>query len=536
MLPSDWGDAASVALLTDLTNKIESFGGQPSEDGMRTAQEIASKSVFLVGPLADAAARYAERATDALTEIDPRTVVNFAHIEGALRRVLGNQVMAEQGWRREIWTLCVGASGRKRGGLQLRHFMQATLDYRIVALIRGWLGHNGPVSAQDHDYLIPLRARFAWASLDIAHLLVAGSGLPVDLNNALEDLHRYTHEACNGQAWMVGRLGTIPLSSIGRELASNLSTPPGALAGTSYEQLLTTRRSETHPFSVVDGIVVPARPEAAQMRIESAIFAYIRRETNQNTAALAMEYATRVVLSEVPGMDVHQGPVHIRVDGNNPGETDLFASGPSGDVLLGEVKSHVTIEGEATTDESYQRGIGHMVAQLEKRRIAYERGEEIHLMDGTVLERRFRERPAILGVTLHEYSGALWRAAAASGTVQAAPLLTPVLAVVDLQIVVAAMTDARDFFTYLDLRRRLFRQGMAHACDELDILCWYLRGGAIACSEDLDRAEGRHAILMSAKDVPIPEQVGPAPDSSVEWRARLLALPHVDGWPHGAGA
>ncbi len=254
------------------------------------------------------------------------------------------------------------------------------------------------------------------------------------------------------------------------------------------------------------------------------------RTSGKNTAAAALEGVVRDILTRIPGMQVQPQEVYIRVDSQNPGETDVFAVNAKGQAILGEVKAHVTVEGEATTDRSYTEGIAHLADQLRRRSRAFANGADVRLADGTVLQRRRSVEPLTLGVTLHEYSGAPWRSPLFGETPQAAPADAPVLPVVDLQLLAAAMHDADDLWGYLQTRKRVFRTGLAQACDELDILCWYLRRGAAACAAEIAGVEGRYGIVFSPKDVPLAYQVQAEPSGPHELRRRLLALPYAGDW------
>lgn len=530
VLPPDFGDPADVALLVDLIDKWARITPHNPVEGVRLGEFVQARAPELKGFLATAVARYADRATDALTEVDPRLLTNFAYVEAASRGVRGVNLLPEQGWRRETWTVAAGGGGTRKSTRALRAMMQATLDFRMAALAQGWLGLDGPVSAQDHDYLIAGRGRFAWVSRRVAQLILANSGLPEKLHDDLEALWSYTNQICNGPQWMTGRCQSVPLSPGARALASELAIEPGSLAGKSYVELLTTRRSETHPYVLIDGIVLPARGDAAMLKLESAVFAFVRRRTDTRNSGLALEGAVRDVLAMVPGLEVQPEPVYITVNAQNHGETDVFATAPRGRAILGEVKAHVTVEGQATTDKSYSEGIGHLAEQLRKRREAYAAGEAVRLLDGTVINRRRSGEPLTLGATLHEYSGAPWRSPIFTGTTQAAPTDVPVFPVVDLQLIAAVMHDADDLCAYLETRQRVFSQGMAGAGDELDILCWYLRRGAAGCAAELDRAEGKYGIIFSPKDIPIPEQVAAEPAGTAQLRQKLLALPHAADW------
>lgn len=530
VLPPDLGDPTNVATLSDLLRRFSGLSPDDPQECLRLEEDIQRRAPEFRPWLSDAVARYADQASERLTDVDPRILTNFAYVEAAAKGVRGAHLLPEQGWRRELWTVAAGGSGAQKSTPALRALMQATLDFRIAALAQSWLGLDGVVTAQDHDFLIPSRGRFAWVARRVAHLLFNNSHLPMEFHDDLDRLWSYTDQVSRGHYWMTGRCESVPLSKGARALASEMAIGAGSLAGTHFLDLLTTRRSETHPYVIIDDVVLPARMDVATLKVEKPVFALIRRKSGAHNSALALEGAVRDVLAMIPGLAVEREAVHIAVSIHDPGETDVFATSPKGRVILGEVKAKVAVEGQATTDKSYSEGIQQLVDQLRKRRQAYQAGEDPRLSDGTVLAGRRSTDALTLGVTLHEYSGAPWRPAMFSRTSQVAPIDVAVVPVVDLQLVAAAMHDADDLCAYLETRQRVFSQGMAGASDEVDILCWYLRQGHAACAAELDLIEGKYAIVFSPKEVTVADQVGPEPRGTAELRRRLLTLPHAADW------
>lgn len=382
----------------------------------------------------------------------------------------------------------------------------------------------------EHDHLVTSHIRLGWGAVEVARELVSAAPPSVDVAG-FEGLIDYIETVSHAEYWMVGELHRIERSSEDQQLSRAMALAPGVLKGWTFVDLNSTRRADEYPFIVVEDIHVPASLESLTTRAHIPILNYVRRGLSPKSSADLFERSCAELLKKVPGMLVRTGDLTINVSDTDPGEIDVIATNSSGTrVLFLEAKGQFERDLIPTTQDSFRQGVDKLHRQLARRLAAFRSGRPIQQY-GEPIPLRPEAEAVGIGITVHDYSGSLWRPSAL-GHPYAASSAHGVLTISDLALIVHLVRSDSEFFEYLSLREMLFANGAGVSCDEIDIVAIFLERGYATLNEQLSRGPlKKRMVFVPPRDAPSDLTSTIRTPTRDEARRLIADLPRVSGSP-----
>ncbi|PII82303.1 hypothetical protein BMH32_08305 [Leucobacter sp. OLJS4] len=186
-----------------------------------------------------------------------------------------------------------------------------------------------------------------------------------------------------------------------------------------------------------------------------------------------------------------------------------------------EVKAHYEGDTIPTTPKLHSRGVEAVAEQIALRQEAFESGVPVCL-DGAPLALRKEADFLGLAVTLHDYSGLIWKAEPKSPG-KAVNIIT----IGDLAVITTVLKDDAELIAYLELRTAYIASGRSYVCDEIDFLAHFLLYGPKQLRSEISQVPEDGRLMVPARDIlPALAAVMQVPAPGIG-RAVIATLPEV---------
>ncbi|ODQ95548.1 hypothetical protein [Mycolicibacterium holsaticum] len=483
-------------------------------------------------------------AMEALSEVNPRTVLALGAIRKAVHASQHRDFLFDYGHSRIVWLIGAAGGGKGPLGYGVINFLECMVHWlaaeRLAALLRPSrstaFSHLEMALRASSAQMANLRTRMWWSSLIVSRSLLRHALLETLPESAISELVQYIVTCDTNCTIERPEFILPPLSEGARSFAEACAIPAGAYAGVRISDVFNTRLDgektggqafDAYPFILVDDQVVPVNIPIVRGSLHTTIADYLRRSLPEKAVTRVMERTAGDTL----GLLFHNPSDHvltdvtIKVSDSDKGQVD-FAVRSDPTLILGEVKAGFEPADPSKTVSSYERDVGKAFQQLTLRLAAAAQGTPV-VVGGRRIKPGTFAAVRGLGVVMHDFGGGIWGDVVLSGKYRQATRF-PIMTLQDLALVAYTLDGMDEFLRYLDFRHDVVGAGHSFAAEEFDILAAFLEGADIYVEQFAElRRRKRTRILLRPRDVPLSLQHTFAPPQRSAWRQMIAGMPKL---------
>ena len=428
-----------------------------------------------------------------LATLSPLLALRQDHIETVLKEPRMT-ALVEVGFERFNWVLAAAGGGSVQDVKTLTDYMNLSAQwsalnvYRELIAVRSSdvpIGIANNATMEAGRRLLTTEIRYSWVS----ELILRSAAQVVTSSDRYQEL-QLIKESTFIEFFRVFRLffktAKYPFeiwrqeaSVDAKATASNFSMPAGALAGKTCAALVLTLDYERYPFISFDNESLPISVKQIAFSLEQAFFEYARRVLSDGKArADLFELVIDRTLNRVLPNDIEvlSQPLAVAsLTTQDEGEVDfaVLGRGAASYIVFGEAKSCFPSSRVDVVVEAFGSDMRKAALQI-RRRLAYFLAGSPFKTSSSAYTMQDEYELFGLVVPLHNYATAIYNKDTLN-SVNADDAETSIIPIHQLVMVMQAMKNADELYSYLILRQKMIASRM-RIMDEGDILVTHLSG------------------------------------------------------------